>query len=113
MQNPQLISFRSAVMADLAARRQIPATHFSQPTPRLAGSSSNKLQCLKAPILPSILVPTPVFKSTTNLAPETVLLGGCLEAEFDTIDLLPQDLLSADVLREGSQSRDAELKAVD
>jgi hypothetical protein len=38
---------------------------------------------------------------------------GYLEAEFDAIDLLPQDLVSADVLREGSQSRDAELRAVD
>ena len=38
---------------------------------------------------------------------------GYLEVEFDAENLLPQDLLSATVLREHSQSRDAELKVVD
>jgi hypothetical protein len=38
--------------------------HFSL---RLASSLSNKRQCLKAPILPSVLVPRPVFKSETNV----------------------------------------------
>ncbi|KIK05867.1 hypothetical protein K443DRAFT_328398 [Laccaria amethystina LaAM-08-1] len=36
---------------------------------------------------------------------------GYLDAEFDTVDLLPQDLVNADVLRECSQSRDAERAA--
>ena len=38
---------------------------------------------------------------------------GYLEAAFDAEDLLPQDLVSANVLRERSQSRDAEFRAVD
>ena len=33
------------------------------------------VQCLKAPILPSVLVPTPVFKVTTDLVPKTRILG--------------------------------------
>ena len=36
-----------------------------------------------------------------------------MAAEFDTIDLFPQDHVSADVSRECSQSRDAELRVVD
>ena len=56
--------------------------------------------------LPSVIAPMPVVKSTTNSVPETGLLGG-------RVNLLPQDLVSADVLRECSPSRDAELKAVD
>lgn len=34
-------------------------------------------------------------------------------ADLDTVDSLPQDLVSADVLRECSQLRDAGLRAVD
>ena len=79
--------------------------HSSQSTPRLAASSSDKRQCLKAPILPFVLVPTPLFMSATNLVP-----GG--KAEFDTVDLLPRALVSTRVLTECSQSRDTELKAV-
>ena len=47
------------------------------------------------------LVPTP-FKSATNSGPGQ----GYLEAEFDTVNFLPQDLVSAVVLREWSQSLD-------
>ena len=36
-----------------------------------------------------------------------------MEAELDMVDLLPQDHVSADVLRECSQSRDVELNTVD
>jgi len=97
MQRIWLTIFWVAVMADLATQRQVPARpiaelripyatyffsfsslqpfrrhHFSQSTPILAGSSSNKRQYLKAP---SILVPTPVFKSATN----SVLGRGLLE----------------------------------
>ena len=50
--------------------------HSSQSIPKLAGSSSNKQQCRKAPILPPVVVPTPVFKSATNSVPGTRLLGG-------------------------------------
>ncbi|KIK05385.1 hypothetical protein K443DRAFT_3874 [Laccaria amethystina LaAM-08-1] len=70
-------------MAGLAARRQIPALVFAfttLPASSLlavnAQTSRFKLQCLKAPILSSVLVPTPVFESTTNLTLETGLLGG-------------------------------------
>ena len=35
-----------------------------------------------------------------------------MEAEFNTIDLFPQDLVGTDILRECSQSRDAELREV-
>ena len=38
---------------------------------------------------------------------------GYLEEGFDTVDLLPQDHISADVLRECLQSRDVELNTVD
>lgn len=36
-----------------------------------------------------------------------------MEAEFNTIDLIPQDPANAHVLKDYSQSRDAELTAVD
>ncbi|KIK05825.1 hypothetical protein K443DRAFT_327403, partial [Laccaria amethystina LaAM-08-1] len=49
----------------------------------------------------------------SNLQPTQFQGQVYLEAEFDTVDLLPQGLVSADVLREYSQSRDAELGAVD
>ena len=48
----------------------------------------------------------PVFKYATNPVPN-------LEAEFDRVDLLPQDLVSAYILRECSESRDVELREVD
>jgi hypothetical protein len=50
--------------------------------------------------------------SNARFQPNWLWRQGYLEAEFDTIDLLPQDLFSADVLREGSQSRDEEFRAV-
>ncbi|KIJ92114.1 hypothetical protein K443DRAFT_459096 [Laccaria amethystina LaAM-08-1] len=81
-------------MADSAAQRQVPAPSvaeiripygtylflfsslqpfrchcFSHSTPRLA----HQRRCLKAAILPSVLVPTPVFKYATNSAPGTGL----------------------------------------
>ncbi|KIJ91346.1 hypothetical protein K443DRAFT_490174, partial [Laccaria amethystina LaAM-08-1] len=49
---------------------------FLQSTPRLASSWSNRRQCLKAPILPFVFVPTPIFKSATNSVPGIGLLGG-------------------------------------
>lgn len=83
--------------------------HSSQPTLRPAGSSSYKLQRLKVPILPSELVPTPFSNlKPTNSAPEMGLLGGRVRHGR----LPSQGLVSADVLRECSQSRDAKLRAV-
>ena len=122
-------------MADLAAQRQIPAPGpqssksgiirrcdlpsptlrlyspssvnlFSQSTARLASSSSNKLPCLKAPMY---LFQRPF----SNLQPTWLWGRGYLEVDFDTVDLFPQDLVRADVLRECPQSRDAELRAAD
>jgi hypothetical protein len=44
---------------------------------------------------------------------QLVFGNGYLEAEFDTVDLIIQELVGADVLRECSQWRDAELRAAD
>jgi len=129
MQKIRLTIFWVAVMADLATQRPVPAppiaelripyaTHFfsfsslqpfrrhhlSQSMPRLANSSSNKQHSLKAPIFPPVLLPMPVFKSATN----SVL--GYSEVEFDMVDLIPQDRVTGDVLRECSQSRDRKLE---
>ena len=83
--------------------------HISQSTPRLAGSSSDKQQCQEAPIFLLYLFQRPF----SNLQPTQFRGQGYLEVEVDTLDLLPQDPVSADVLRERSQPKDAELRAVD
>lgn len=50
-------------------------------------------------------VPTPVLKSEIRSVSGKGLLG----AAFDAVDLLPQGLVGANVLRECLQSRDTEL----
>ena len=133
MQKNRLTIFRVAALADLAARHQVPAalsrrnqrTIYDLPilvfvfttllaSPYLAVNAqtgrfiAEQATCLKAPILPSALVQTPVFNSVTNS-----VSGTGSKAEFDMANLLPQDLVSADFLRERFQSGDAELGAVD
>ena len=52
-------------------------------------------------------------KSEYHMQP-TRFRGRCyLRAEFNTVDLLPQGLVGADLLRERSKPRDTELKTVD
>ena len=83
--------------------------HVSQSTPGLAGSSSDKQQCQEAPIFLLYLFQ----RLFSNLQPTQFRGQGYLEVAVDTVDLLPQDLVSADILRERSRSRDAELGAID
>ena len=52
-------------------------------------------------------------RPSPNLQPTWLRRRANLEAEFNTIDLFPQDLVGRDILRECSQSRDAELREVD
>ena len=125
MQKPRLTIFQVAVMADLAARRQIPVPQsskseihmrltvfsfsslqpfrrhqFSQSTPRLAGSSLNKLQYPKAHFALYFFQ-----RPFSNLLPTWLRRRANLEAESHTIDLIPQDLVSTHVLRKCSIKR--------
>ena len=79
--------------------------HFMQSTPRLSPSDTVACSTMNRSTLPSVLFPIPVFQICKQLGFQKL---GYLEAVFGTVDLLPQDLLSADVVRECSQSRNAE-----
>ena len=65
--------------------------HHSQATPRLAGHRRTS-DSVKGAIFVSVNVPTSVFNSATNSVP-----GPYLEAEVDTVDLLPEDLVGKDI----------------
>ena len=117
-------------MADSAAQRQIPAPQSSksayhkgyaiypsslQPFRRQSflavNSQTGRFVVEQATVSEgaNVSVPTPIFKSTAKLALGTGLLGGRVrQGRF-----FPQDLVGADVLRECSQSRDAEVRAAD
>ena len=80
----------------------LPASPFLSAKLQTVWFIVGQAQCLKAPIC---------LRTCSNARFQTN--SGYLEADFDTVDLLPQNLVSADVLRESSQSRDSELRAVD
>jgi hypothetical protein len=133
MPKPWLTIFRIAVMPDLAARRQVPAPLGNQNQNTICDLPFLVFVLTTLPVSPFLAVNPdwPVHCRTSDgaeganfpfctfsnarfqLCNQPDFRGqGYLEAEFDTVDLLPQDLVNADVLRECSQSRDAE-RAVD
>ena len=134
MQKPRLTISRVAVIIDLATWRQIPAPHgrrnqntiydlpllvfvlttlpaspFFAVKPQTVRFIVQQATVSEGANLPSVLVPAPF----SNLQPTRLRRQGYLEAEFDKVDLLPQDLVDADVLRECSQLRGVELRALD